>query len=235
MKLFVLLLLGLLFSISCQEIRRKSNLLVEKEKIKNAYPVHYMTREVRSVEIEAKEKEYSHERMIFKAKETKNGVLIYWSIKENSKIKTFVIEKSLDNSNFESITKIEDDMEGILKHYSYVDHFPSSKIIYYRLKQLYKDGTSVLTNSFKVELKNTIDAWMFIAKKATNLPSLEIEFNLKPNQYPVEIDLYNVLGTRIATQKEHQQQFQLSLPDVLEEGGTIRARTADQKVLVERF
>lgn len=235
MKLFVLLLLGLLFSTSCQEIRHQSNLLVEKEKMKNAYPVHYITREVRSVELEAKAKEYSQERMTFKAKEAKNGVLIYWSIKENSKIKAFVIEKSLDNSNFESITRIEDDMEGILKHYSYIDHFPSSKIIYYRLKQLYKDGTSVLTNPFKVELKNTIDAWMFITKKTTNLSSLEIEFNLKPNQYPVEIDLYNVLGTRIATQKEHQQQFQLSLPDVLEEGGTIRARTADQKVLVGQF
>ncbi|WMX16366.1 hypothetical protein [Aureispira sp. CCB-E] len=234
MKTPVILMLVLLFTVACQQVKTKSNSLLQKEEQHKIYPVHCSIKENQQEKVADKEKKYVQENLKLGATKDKEGVLVFWSIKENTQTEAFVVEKSYDKINFVPIGRIEDALQGASKHYSYIDHFPAKQRIYYRLKQLYKDGTYYNSPPKEVDIDNSSEGWLFV-KSICQFSKLRVELALEMAQFPVEIELYNDLGAKIKSYIEHQSHSELMLPSLLQEGGTVRVITADRKVETQRF
>lgn len=233
MKLSTILMAILLLVVSCQEkIPRPA---LETRGIKSEIQAVYCSsKDESSNDLIEAAKRISQESLRLTAVEKEQHILIDWSIKENKQTKGFVLEKASKEKTYQAITTVKNDLEGISKHYSYIDHFPSDETIFYRLKQLYRDGTTALSQPLKIEPRNVRSSWLFIKRSETE-PSLQIEFNLKPDQYPVLLYWYNDFGRKVKTQQIHQNPTKFSLPELLVEGGALRAVTANQEVSIQAF
>ncbi len=130
------------------------------------------------------------------ATKNNNGVKVNWTVANQIKIASYTVERSIDGINFNSIaTNIATDV----KMYSIEDnHILSSLItIYYRIKAINIDGTTVYSNVAKLTTKHlpliTIYPNPLIGK------TLNIQINdVKTGEYLLSI--YNILGQKVTEQ-----------------------------------
>lgn len=233
MKLLTILIVVVLLIGACKKVQSPLSLKTRGGKT-DVQAVLCSAKETKNSSLIEMAKRISQESLQLAAIQKGQSILIDWSIKKNQQTKGFILEKRSKEGNYKTIKTINDDLEGTFKHYSSWDHFPSNETMFYRLKQLYKDGTTALSPPIKIEPTNIKESWFFV-KRLEIEPSLQIEFNLNATQFPVLLSWYNELGTKLGTQQIYQSQVKLDLPNWATDGGVLGMATADQKVAIHPF
>jgi len=84
----------------------------------------------------------------FMLKTTDGSVTINWSTTANNKVDNFTIQRSVNATDFVTLTNIKSDPSlDDIKEYTFTDrNFSSSGIYYYRIKQAFKDGKFITHN-----------------------------------------------------------------------------------------
>ncbi len=73
-----------------------------------------------------------------------------WSGGDYKQAKTYILQKSINNSDFKVVSSVDAD-NSYNKKYSLLDgKDPSAEIVYYRIKQINKDGSEVFTSQVKI-------------------------------------------------------------------------------------
>jgi hypothetical protein len=132
----------------------------------------------------------------FEAIPTQEGVTLEWVSINEIKNSSFLIERSVDGKVFEEISrvKVENNSTNIKSH-SYVDQKPKTNLTYYRLKQVNRNGKSVLSSVIAVKYKNPILSKIpSLSFNGKNL--LQISFLGKQNQES-EIYIYSYAGIEV--------------------------------------
>lgn len=155
-------------------------------------------------------------------------VLLYWSLKKNSQTKAFILEHSQDGKLFQELALLEDNLKGIFKQYSYTDIFPSTGLSYYRLRQLYRDGTDALSATLSIEIPQVNQTKMkcFVVE---NPKKIEVKFNPELVQLPVQLELLSELGIPIYRQTCSTFSTIIPLPNLMESYYTIKATSSNQQ------
>jgi Na+-translocating ferredoxin:NAD+ oxidoreductase RnfG subunit len=82
-----------------------------------------------------------------------SSVEITWKSNQGLKNDFFVIERSADNETFAAIQKINGEgEEGETINFDEMDENPLKGINFYRLRQVFKDGSMALTNTISVNI-----------------------------------------------------------------------------------
>ena len=112
------------------------------------------------------------------AKKIDIGVMLKWSTENEAEADFFVLEKSLDGSDFKVLTEIQP--TGVTNkgsNYSFIDLFPEDESIYYRLKTVYKDGRATAYQPVKAIHIPTTN--FVISKMNSSSPSSNWSVNLE--------------------------------------------------------
>ncbi len=73
-----------------------------------------------------------------------------WSGGDYKQARTYILEKSVNNTDFISVSSVEAD-NSYEKNYTLLDaKDPSAEIVYYRIKQINKDGSEVFSSQVKI-------------------------------------------------------------------------------------
>ena len=73
-----------------------------------------------------------------------------WSGGDYKQARTYILQKSINNSDFKVVSSVDAD-NSYNKKYSLLDgKDPSAEIVYYRIKQINKDGSEVFTSQVKI-------------------------------------------------------------------------------------
>jgi len=94
---------------------------------------------------------------VFLSGERKNmDVLLLWEILTEENVDGFLVERSINGSEFEKIgeTKIETGMNGNQSPYSYVDNNVMGEIAIYRIRMIGNDNSEKISNSVTEILEN---------------------------------------------------------------------------------
>jgi hypothetical protein len=93
-----------------------------------------------------------------------NDVLIQWSTSEEINAHMYQVERSLDGSNWNTITYVTAvGNSSALNHYSFTDKNVSAKIIYYRIKEVDVDGKTIYTAIKSIKSESVSGAEIKIA------------------------------------------------------------------------
>lgn len=128
----------------------------------------------------------------FTAENVNNNAVLKWTTAQEENNKGFVIEKSADNKNFDSIgmQMSASPSSTTPRNYRYTDiHF--SQDSYYRLKQL--DLNNTVSYSSVLLVKSAIDGFKFFITKEGNRTALVTKGNYEP-AIPLNIILINAAG-----------------------------------------
>lgn len=133
------------------------------------------------------------------------SVLLNWKTTEEINHNHFEVERSIDGNTFSKTAIILDAMaNGSAKNYELKDDvslLQSKEILYYRLKQVSKDGSFTYSNILSVRFKNVSDVVMqvspnpFVEKLTTRFNS-----NEKAN---AEIKITNICGKTVAVKQSN--------------------------------
>ncbi len=129
----------------------------------------------------------------FKAKLQNNQeVKLNWQTKNEVNASHFMIQRSVDGINFETIGRINCKGTGTGDtDYDYYDRNPLPDISYYRLKQFDKDGKSFDTNVETIKLKT-----LFATSLYPNPSSKEVFVKIE-NTADVSVRVFNISGQEI--------------------------------------
>lgn len=134
----------------------------------------------------------------FNAIKEKEFIILNWQTNSEVNNDYFVIEKSTDGLNFESIDIVKGAGTTNRKiNYQSTDKNLSSGIIYYRLKQVDFDGKSTYSKTISIE---GVDKEYNVGNPLPNPTSAElsIEFNVKTNSDFI-VELIDVTGKKVKT------------------------------------
>ncbi len=83
----------------------------------------------------------------FTSERVDQNVLLKWAVAEEKNVYIYEIERSIDGIQFDKIGEINvKSNDGTKNYYTYLDLNPSSKLNYYRIKNIDTDGKSSYTN-----------------------------------------------------------------------------------------
>lgn len=147
-----------------------------------------------------------------------NYYLIEWQSENLEQIKEYILEKSIDGEQYETIYKLSlTDFESKDQKFSFTDEKNNTeKVVYYRLKQINKDGTTDYSSLVKLG-KGQVETFT-IKQNFPNPfnPKTTIIFELYQDSY-VEVTVYNLEGQEIKklfegnlNKGEHQLTFDAS-------------------------
>lgn len=134
----------------------------------------------------------------FNAVKEKESITLNWQTNSEVNNDYFVIEKSADGLNFESIDVVKGAGTTNRKiNYQSTDKNLSSGIIYYRLKQVDFDGKSSYSKTVSIE---GVDKEYNVGNPLPNPTSAElsIEFNVKTNSDFI-VEIIDVTGKKVKT------------------------------------
>jgi len=133
------------------------------------------------------------------------SVLLKWITEQEINHNYFEVERSFDGRTFSTIAMVLDGFEnGTKKSYQFKDNaseLQSKPVIYYRLKQVDKDGKTTYTNTLTVKMKAVSD----ITIQASPNPfveNLNVRFTAAENG-KAEISLTNSNGQQIITRQSN--------------------------------
>ena len=122
--------------------------------------------------------------------------LISWRSKDEKNVSEFVVEKSLSDGKYEEIFSKESSGEDA--EYFYSDYRDSEEdVVYYRVKQISKDGSVVYSPSVKIGLRELKEFEIIQNFPNPFNPSTNISLNiLVAGEYRIRV--YNVTGKVVA-------------------------------------
>ncbi len=126
-----------------------------------------------------------------------NAYELTWSGGDYKQARTYVLEKSVGNTDFTRVTSIDADNTYEKKYTSFDGKDPSAEIIYYRIKQINKDGSEVYSS--QVKIGQGITEPFIVEQNYPNPfnPRTSIVVDLLEDT-EVEITVYNLEGKEIA-------------------------------------
>lgn len=147
-----------------------------------------------------------------------NYYLIEWQSENLEQINEYILEKSNDGEQYQTIYKISPtDFESKEQKFSFTDEKnKTEKVVYYRLKQINKDGTVDYSSLVKLG-KGKVETFTIKQNYPNPFnPKTTIVFELYQDSY-VEVTIYNLEGQEIKklyegnlNKGEHQLTFDAS-------------------------
>jgi hypothetical protein len=137
--------------------------------------------------------------LTFNATANEEVVNVDWSTASEINNDYFVVERSINAKNFESVSTVKGagTHNGLLE-YSVIDNNPYNGISYYRLKQVDVDGTSTYSSIKEVEVRKAGVEALPIGMNVIPNPSNGSETNLVVNNLPtntiVMVQVSDLLG-----------------------------------------
>lgn len=128
-----------------------------------------------------------------------NTVAVNWQTTNESQLEAFELERSSDGLYFDKINwQATSKVNQSITNYQYTDsNYGSSNYVYYRLKQLDKDGSFSYSNVIAVELPKTITNF-HLSPNPTN-DALYISIPATAQAHSLNIVIYNNLGILVDT------------------------------------
>ncbi len=119
-----------------------------------------------------------------------------WSGGDFSQARTYILEKSVNNTDFIRVSSIEADNSYDKKYSSFDGKDPSAEIVYYRIKQINKDGSEVYSS--QVKIGQGVTEPFIVEQNYPNPfnPRTSIVIDLLEDT-DVEITVYNLEGKEI--------------------------------------
>ena len=141
----------------------------------------------------------------FDATVADKSVSLKWITEQEMNHNYFEVERSFDGRTFSTIALVLDGFEnGTKKNYQFKDNsteLQSKSVIYYRLKQVDKDGRTTYTNTLVVKMKGTNDI-MIQASPNPFVENLNVRFTATENG-KAEVSLVNGNGQQILTKQSN--------------------------------
>ena len=139
------------------------------------------------------------ELLSFDVKEKNNSVDISWTTASEKNCDFFTVEKSLDETSFESAMSVHGAGTSSVQHaYAVTDHEPYNGISYYRLKQVDFNGSSSYSNFVQVEFnagENVLNVY-----PAVSSGDFTVSYSGKKDT-EVLLRIQNMLGQELYSEK----------------------------------
>ncbi len=134
--------------------------------------------------------------MNFTARNNKGTTLLNWSATNENDLQYYVLQKSVDGSNWKDVKKI---MPGaaVTDNYFVNDEEKNTGITYYRLKQVQRNGQPVYSTLVKINANDYNEATITHNSFSHGSVNLQITAT-KPDSYRAEI--YNISGSKLKQQ-----------------------------------
>jgi hypothetical protein len=145
----------------------------------------------------------------FSAAYTSNTVELSWSTSEEINFDHFVIERSTDAGNWQSIGTVYSKYSSTGNTYHFTDSYPLSNTSYYRLQIADKDGKISYTKIISVNNESNTNQVSIFPNPVTNLT-----FNVKlPSTAAAIVNVFTIEGRILfITSLQGQTQYQVKLP-----------------------
>jgi hypothetical protein len=133
--------------------------------------------------------------------EDDKGIRIKWTTAEEDNIARYEVERSLDGSSWRVIGQVESsERPSIVNYFSYIDKEPSGSVVYYRVKQLDKNGHFTYTSVKNIRLQSSS---LIDLKISTTSRNIVIEFSQQLKE-TVVLRLISLSG-QVAAQETYFQ------------------------------
>ena len=175
-----------------------------------------------SVEIEMKDSAYSGSagsrktsQLSFAAYQASQEVELQWLTNSGYKVNNFEVERSTDGNNFSSIAQfVNKEWSDVMEYHHTVDKQPTEGINYYRVKEIYLDGSFAYTDIQSVGFYLDLKAFSMYP----NPTQEDLNFTLSPfMDKAVNISIVNHLGQtvkNVKVDKVKNEHFKLSLGNI---------------------
>lgn len=120
-----------------------------------------------------------------------------WSGGDYKQARTYILQKSINNSDFTVVSSVDADNSYAKKYSLFDGKDPSAEIVYYRIKQINKDGSEVYSS--QVKIGQGITEPFIVEQNYPNPfnPRTSIVIDLLEDS-DVEITIYNLEGKEIS-------------------------------------
>ncbi len=134
----------------------------------------------------------------FDAVSLKDGVKLQWSTLQEKGSDYFAIQRKTDQTPFTTITRVEAQGTSLQKHqYQYIDHPKRGETLYYRLKQVDKNGHSQLYNTITVHRKKAAPHVELHPNPVSTQESWKVTVSGISKRQKINIYLYNRQGNSV--------------------------------------
>ena len=180
--------------------------------------------------------EGTYETFFFNAMKNGREVALNWITDTEYKNDSFVVEHSLDGLSFESLAEIEsrEDVDA-QRMYNEVDPRPALGVNFYRLKQIYKDGSFRYSGIKKIIFDIDLESFSLFPNPASDQVFINLE---KYQGMEADIQIFNALGQQVLQEQideitEHAIRFDVS--KYYNGIYTISIKVKDRKRLTKQF
>jgi hypothetical protein len=129
-------------------------------------------------------------------KEQDGNAVIFWAINHNPNVLRYTIERSNDGFSFDSVGFVNAINLSGMQNFSFTDTQIIKGIHYYRIKWEYAGG---LVKYSKLESININNTHNYFEVSCTHAEEIHLFLN-QDNDEPLEVEFFNALGNRIATE-----------------------------------
>ena len=134
------------------------------------------------------------ELLYFEAITVEDYVELKWATASENNNQYFVIEKSSDGFNFESIAQIPGAINSNVEiRYLYPDHTAMSPVVYYRLVQVDTDGSTYYSDVIVLYFDN----WEQELRLFPNPVKNQLNIFLPQSSDEIHIELFNLIGQKV--------------------------------------
>ena len=134
----------------------------------------------------------------FTAEPNGTTVALKWSTATETNCDRYVVERSVDGYNFESIGSVTGSgTSTLVRHYQFTDLSPMPGISYYRLRQVDFDGQSGFSEPLAVTMKGRGKGLLYPVPANTQLTWKPELYGNNPN--PVVFRIYSAVGSLVET------------------------------------
>jgi hypothetical protein len=127
-------------------------------------------------------------------KQGKIEVLIDWETEQETNLKEYILERSLDAVTFEPIHSQQAKLSANTNYYTFTDEDPNLGINYYRLKIIENDGTASYSPIRSVLLESSFDLIKLIPNPSNNQVVISL-VSSEGNNFL--IDIYDIRGVLV--------------------------------------